>query len=249
MAQAQLLEVADVTDRKVATEVWIEVRQGSTQVPMRRMHGDRMLIGAGSQCHCQLGGGGIPILHSVVARDGDEIIIDAVAAHPSLIVNGAETRTAALRAGDIFAIGDFEFGVHIHDSSLVASEFDDFEVEDLQGLTAGELIARIEDEQQFLDDVEHARDQGAAALLQAIQNRAPVRDSAAVERDKLLEELRQLSAVLDDRAEQIARREAECADRAARLMKVHDEIARQLHRLVDDDADLAARDEAQRLAS
>jgi hypothetical protein len=91
---------------------WIEIRGGRTRFPRRPIHGDRLLIGSGSNCHLQLGGG-MPMAHSVISLDSEGWSIEALSSEPKLMVAGAVVRRAALHDGDLIQVGPFTLVAHL----------------------------------------------------------------------------------------------------------------------------------------
>jgi predicted component of type VI protein secretion system len=160
------------------SEAWLEVRRGQTRAPKREIRGRRFLIGAGSNCQLQLGGGDVPILHSILLVEEDGAHIDAVVPSPQLLVNGRPQRSADLQDGDVFSIGKFEFQVHVPQphAALHASVRPELPIpqsaSELEQLTASQLVALIESEQQQIDELESGRVNGARALLDAARRTA-----------------------------------------------------------------------------
>lgn len=223
-----------------SARLWVEVRRGRTRAPRRAVRTERFLIGAGSNCQLQLGGDDIPILHSILLVNEEGAHIDAVVAWPQLIVNGAPCRTADLHDGDQFTIGKFEFAVHEQRpagaAQVQATPQDALpeiaESEDLGALSVAALLERIDRDQRQVNHLQASREEGARALLQAARQ-ADGRDDAgsSAAPEALLQELQALSLELDRRTRLLARREAECAERAASLLKVHDQIADQMEQM------------------
>jgi hypothetical protein len=89
---------------------WIEIERGRTQFPRRPFRGERLLIGAGSNCDIQLGGPGIPILHSLIHRDGSNLRVEAIVDSPRLIVAGRTVRDAIVTDGDRIELAASHFG-------------------------------------------------------------------------------------------------------------------------------------------
>lgn len=175
---------SDSTSHAVG-EPWLEIRRGQTRAPRRDIRGRRFLIGAGSNCQLQLGGADIPILHSILLVEEDGAHIDAVVPTPQLMVNGRPQRSVDLHDGDVFSIGKFEFQVHVprpHAALQAAPapvEPADLAEAELPQMTATELVAAIEAEQQQVDAFENSRRLGARALLEAVHRVAATGQSAS----------------------------------------------------------------------
>jgi hypothetical protein len=224
MAHLDTLPLTSVSSPRSSSQparLWVEVRRGRTRAPRRAVKSERFLIGAGSNCQLQLGGDDIPILHSILLVNEEGAHIDAVVPWPQLIVNGTPQRTADLHDGDQFTIGKFEFAVHEQRPAAAG-----------QALAMAAIVERIERDQRQVQQFETARESGALALLQAAKQAARDREGdSPVSADELLRELQDLSRELDRRARLLAQREAECAERAANLLKVHDEISDQMEQI------------------
>lgn len=170
---SQLLEPA------LARKNWLQISRGKSHYRSRPIHGGRFLIGAGSTCHLQLGGDQIPMLHSVIESNADGLSIEAIVAHPPLMINGRQRRSALLSEGDIIEIGVFEFVIHAeahaeeHDQSeaSIDTEIDLGlpESEDLSALSASELVDRISELEELAGEMHEERERGATSLMRAIR--------------------------------------------------------------------------------
>lgn len=86
----------------------LQIERGSTRFPLRTLPSSRFLIGAGTNCHLQLGGD-LPMLHSLLIREASGWRIEAIAPAPDLLVNGVKQRSYALATTDVVEIGPFRF--------------------------------------------------------------------------------------------------------------------------------------------
>lgn len=231
--------------RSPQPEVWIEVSRGRTRFPRRPVAGDRLLIGAGSNCQLQLGGNDVPFLHSILVVE-NEVSIEAFVPQPELRVNGQPTRGASLHDGDRLAIGAFEFSVHIRrDTTPSASEdlyapiplelahqaANEPAQEDASQLSASELVSRIESLETQCDAEDEGRRTGAAALLDAVRMAAPQTPTAGQDRPPeilLLRDLMNLSQDLERRLTDLRQQEQEHAARAAALLAAQEKLTEQL---------------------
>jgi hypothetical protein len=162
---------------------WIEIERGRTQFPRRPFRGERLLIGSGSNCDVQLGGHGIPILHSLIHRDGANLRAEAIVGSPPLIVAGRPVREAIVTGGDRIEIGRFAFRVQVNAAAAawqddllapidVAAVLDHEEralgaQHPLQELSALQLAERIEAELRTLNHDALGQRLGLEALVRA----------------------------------------------------------------------------------
>jgi len=242
----------------------LQVERGRTEFRSRPVDVPEFLIGAAADCQLRLGGNSIPPRHSrIVVAEGTariEILADA----PPLSVNGSVVREAVLSEGDEVEIGSFAFVIRrespaannavSENPSAGANdlEAESFDPEELKGLSALELVDRIEREQEMVDEFESRRQHGAAALLHAVRERMQQRTEVAKVSDdvllpmpqhapeladeeslseglqQLLVQLTELSQALEQRSERLSRREAGYADAVSLLFDAQEKLALQL---------------------
>jgi hypothetical protein len=167
----------------------LEIRRGRTRFPQRPVSGPRFFVGSGESCDLRLGGDGIPALHSLIQINAQQVWVEALAAEPPLLLNGAPTRGEWLRDGDRLTIGQFELLAHlIPVGSLFQEEparspllsVGDLTAElaaigdepaDVGNLSASDLVERFEHEQALVDEFESNQRAGIEAMLQTIRAR------------------------------------------------------------------------------
>lgn len=220
--------------------VWLEIQRGRTLYPRRPVLTDRFLIGAGSNCHLQLGGDGMPFLHSLLTVERGGVFIEAFVPWPELCVNGETLRTAHLADGDEITIGPFQFTVHLRASAEVEPEQslyaaippeaaqEESEPEDASALSTAELVAQIESLESEVEAHEAAERRGAAALLDAARRVAVVARPAQGETAALLRDFSDLSQNLEHRLTLLREREQEQMARAEALLTAQARLAEQL---------------------
>lgn len=199
----------------------LKIERGRTQHPERSISDDRFLIGAGSNCHLQLGGE-MPILHSVIIQTDDGLWIDSVVQQPQLLVNRQPVRDCQIIAGDLIEIGDFVFSVQKSESAVRPDEIEISQEEenvDLRELNAEDLVDLMAEEIKVLDNIEEARQVGAKALLESIQNGQVPQH---FENDDL-----------QKREQELDRREAVLAEKADHLQRAQERLEQYLRKLTD----------------
>jgi len=205
------------------------IERGISRHPARPISGERFLIGAGSNCHLQLGGD-IPLLHSIILPEEDHLWIDAVSPFPQLIVNGQPLREGELRRGDLLEIGEFVFQVEYRQPLLQAALQTVATPEIPAGeRTAAELLELLEADLADLENFERAQQQAGAALQQtaALYLNTPRAEWGGDVRAGLLE----LLAQLHERARTLNQREATLTDHAKRLAQSQMELHEHLKQL------------------
>lgn len=186
LRDSTILNVSSNTDARTSDNstsdepyFYLEVCRGRTQFPRRPVFSEQCLIGCGQECDLRLGGDDMPLLHSQIVSDDDGLWLEAIASAPTLQVNGSSENYVALCDGDRIDIGPFSFLVHVpvRTASHAHEEFwdiqDDHDPLNLDAMSAADLVAYIECEQESVDRYEGRRELGAKALLQMAGNRVP----------------------------------------------------------------------------
>tara|TARA_R110002072_G_scaffold302603_1_gene486696 strand:- start:161144 stop:162073 length:930 start_codon:yes stop_codon:yes gene_type:complete len=205
-----------------------EITRGRTDSPLRPINRDRFLIGAGERCDLRLGGEGMSAVHSVVHIDGRDIWLETLADSPEVRVNGRLTRSAALEPGDDLEIGSFSLTLHRTSSAKpvlapriygasVSETLTDEELanplEEIEELTARQLVDLIDQEEALIEEFEARRKMGAQALMDVVKNRfreLDAEDEAVSEEQptpkQLLHELQSAIISLNEFAQEFDRR-------------------------------------------
>ncbi len=204
---------------------FLSILSGKSNFKQRPISTSRFLIGAGNTCQLQLGGHGIPLVHSIIEFEKGLLRINSLVSNPELIVNNRSVRSSQLTDGDVISIGVYRFQVHLEVESatktipfttevkpaslvpeaaietLLPAEIGDDEL-DLEQLSASELVDLIEQEMTLVEQQEQAERQAARHLLDAIVQRAQQNETENVladdEEQHILETLAELSENLED---------------------------------------------------
>lgn len=187
----------------------VRILKGKTAHPLRPINCARFLIGAGSNCQLKLGGE-MPMVHSVITWNGSGPFIECLVPDPPLIVEGEERREAELTVGTLMEIGPFRFEIAVIDpvaesatesrkspgstsiaettsphAAQIAATAEpvpaaDILAPDPEDQSIHELVDRLGDALERLEQIEWQRRQGLAALLEAVARTAPPAPPSAV---------------------------------------------------------------------
>lgn len=242
---------------EIPASLAFEIARGKTLAPIRPLNREHFLLGAGEKCDLRLGGAGMAAIHSVVVQRDGEVLIEALADQPPLVVNGRAIQSTALQPGDTVDIGAFRLvlrpcadrampGADTTESARAGEsaqpgtghEPDEPEMQNLQDLSAAELCARIEREEELLSDFESRRQQGAESLLARVRAlSAPPKVQPAAEPQvkpqelvrelqTAVRELNRLVSALDQRLQQMPERTA--AKESASLLEFQQSLISRL---------------------
>lgn len=213
-------------DVEASHQYSLEITKGKTNFPIRPVQDNRLTIGAGSCCGLQLAGHDMPILHTVIQVEPQEVMIEAISSQPKLLVNGTPVRTSILSDGDSISIGPIEFvfrltcaqtttsisaatrlsGSPLETSAHITPDKRDHSMTNettLKDLSASELVDLIEQDFHLIENYESRRTQGAAALLshirQAQEEQAEqLEDQESLSDQEQLELLADLEGMMDE---------------------------------------------------
>ncbi|GAB4143808.1 MAG: hypothetical protein Tsb009_15180 [Planctomycetaceae bacterium] len=169
-----------------AAGLLLEVSRGRTQFPHRPIKTGKFLIGQGRGCDLRIGGEAMPPLHSVIHHEQGRYRLEQIGESPELRINGVATSSAILRNGDRIEIGPLEFIARFINTNVdlntqsppqnqhipveeVLAQASDCQEEDLDALSAEQLIDLIEQEQKAVEEFEARTHLGEMGLLDAIQ--------------------------------------------------------------------------------
>ncbi|MDA0833316.1 MAG: FHA domain-containing protein [Planctomycetota bacterium] len=205
------------------TPFFLEVNRGRTVFRRRPITNKSFLIGSGEHCDLQLGGQEIPLLFAMIQVDGEELKIRSLETEPGLKVNGRVVTSAALADGDHIEIGSFEFVARkqeVPDPAMPSAYARRQETSshehgsDLSELSAADLLDRLENDLNMVEDFERGERQGWAALMERVERRKDTMrtSDSRIRRQKLARPARQrLNSVdelnIDEMFETLHRRE------------------------------------------
>jgi hypothetical protein len=246
--------------------VVLEIVRGRTEYPVRPVAGPRFFIGSGPNCDLCLGGG-MPLLHSFIQVRGRHVWIEAVANEPPLRINGETATGEWLRNGDTLDIGPFQLRARLQavgtiSNSPVSGAHDaDPMDENLESLSALELVDLLESDLALVEEFEQDQAAGAAALLGAVRRKqleqptepatpqtlpmsVPEDDALfAQELERLCTELGAFAQELERRSLRLARREASCEAAADALAQAQDRLVLQIEAVSEKMATLHANEQ------
>jgi hypothetical protein len=206
---------------------------------------NRFLIGAGSNCDLQLGGQGIPVLHSLITLDASGAAIEAVVPAPPLVVGGRSVRQMALTQDDLIEIGPYAIVVHpglptaidlmapVDVEALLEQQRRDVAAaNEVSGLNARELTDRIEAELAAIASVERGTASGLAAVLEAVQSSLtkPLGDGATLA--PMIGQLEAFAAQLAADSRRMQERELALAAQSELVLALQERLIAECSRLL-----------------
>ncbi len=206
---------------------------------------DGLRIGSSPVCELPLPGG--PPLHSVIHRQSGVTWIESQE-DANLIVNGCTRRRMALRDGDVLELNGLELIVRFRSVESVDEMPRGLE-DDLSLLSAEELCDRILAEQDMVDEFSEGQREGWNGLLAAIEAvreteqpvaTLPLEVERAVEPvaapdncERLLEQIRELSEMVNGRSQELDDCESELVAATALLEEAQERVSHQIEGLLE----------------
>ncbi|WP_459556894.1 FHA domain-containing protein [Lacunimicrobium album] len=252
---AQNLPPQEHAPGQPAASSYLTIVSGKSNFKQRPINVARFLIGAGNTCHLQLGGAGIPMVHSIIEQSAAGLRISSLVSAPALLVNQQTVRSSQLTDGDVLTIGSYRFQFHQDAEAVTATlpftknvepktsvvattiplelDLDDEEM-DLEQLSATELVDLIEQEMTMLQEQEDAERKAARSLYDAIVQRAHQQETEeddelfAEEELQILDTLAELSENLEDCQSQLNATPGQDESRIQSLLSTQEKLLSRL---------------------
>lgn len=198
-------------------------------------------IGSSVVCDIQLPEG--PALNSVVRFESGVIWIEADQ-DSELAVNGRACRRMALREGDTISVPGVQIKVCQRSKSSIEADAANL-MSDISQLTANELCDRILTEQAAVDEFESTRLAGWQKLMVALKDlstsehlhsngsNADPAISISDDCERLLEQIREMSEIVNNRTLALNECETELESATTLLQETQDRVSRQIDELLD----------------
>jgi len=205
---------------------------------------DGLRIGSSPVCELPLPGG--PPLHSVIHRQSGVTWIESQD-DASLIVNGYARRRIALRDGDVLELNGLELIVRLRAADELDATPRGLE-DDLSLLSAEELCDHILAEQAMVEEFSEGQRAGWNGLLAAIEAvheaeqptiSLPIEVEQAVEAtspdscERLLEQIRELSEMVNGRSQELDDCESELVAATVLLEEAQERVSQQIDGLLE----------------
>ena len=203
---------------------------------------DGLRVGTSPVCELLLPSG--PALHSVVHCQSGVTWIEAQE-EASLIVNGRPRRRMALRDGDVLQLNGLEWTVRLRAVEETATAL----TEDLSLLSAEELCDRILAEQALVEEFSNGQRSGWSNLLEAVEAvreseprplsfpveaaSSPANPAATDQCERLLEQIRELSEMVNGRSQELDDCENELVAATALLEEAQERVSQQIEGLLE----------------
>ena len=162
--------------------LYLEIQAGQTRFPRRPVRPGRFVLGAHPTCQMQLGGDDMPLIHSLLVTDEAGVVLERIASHPPLLVNGNDVESVEINDGDLIQIGGVCFSVQFDEDfqpiKLESAEskqisltdpqlFNEADEPELSSLSAAELVDLITADMELVEDFESAQALGLAGMADA----------------------------------------------------------------------------------
>lgn len=177
------------------------------------------LIGSAAHCHLRFGEAGIPEVHTTLLVDRDIVRLRSSTTNPPILVNGQQETECRLADGDMLELGQHRllFRLAAAEQRITLNEdqfavpIDSRESANTQdALNAQQLVERLEEQLDLVEELTHSPDDGMLELLKAVTQTGdakPPRQTSQLQEVKLLIQknqeasrirLESLTAVLDN---------------------------------------------------
>ncbi|MCP4787621.1 MAG: hypothetical protein GY903_12920 [Fuerstiella sp.] len=165
---------------------YFRVASSSRRQPIEPVSVGEFLIGSAAHCHLRFGDSGVPDVHTRVTVEHDHVRLTCEVADPALLVNGTATSECQLFDGDMLEVGHHRllFRLAAAEGRITLDEeaflLDSGSI--AQASTVEELVERLEEQIELVEELTHTPDDGVLELLQAV-SQSSARDTKTAARD------------------------------------------------------------------
>ena len=134
------------------------------------------LIGSAAHCNLRFGDSDIPDVHTVIHVEPDHLLLRCSEQTPPMLINGVPTTERQLADGDmielgthrlLFRLADVEERITLNEESFSLNEY-----EPVSATAVEELVDRLDEQLQLVEELTHSPDKGMLELLQAVAESA-----------------------------------------------------------------------------
>ena len=151
---------------------YFRVASSARRQPVEPVSIGEFLIGSAAHCHLRFGDAAIPDVHTRVIVEHNEVRLTCDVAEPALLVNGTATSECQLFDGDMLEVCGHRmlFRLAADDGRITLDE-EAFLLDSSSGAqvrTVEELVERLEEQIELVEDLTHTPEDGVMELLNAV---------------------------------------------------------------------------------
>ncbi|HIF01623.1 MAG TPA: hypothetical protein EYQ63_32630 [Fuerstia sp.] len=163
---------------------YFRVASSARRQPIEPVSIGEFLIGSAAHCHLRFGDAGIPDVHTRVTVEHNHVHLTCEVEEPALLVNGTVTSRCQLFDGDMLELcGQRMLFRLAADERRITLDEEAFLLESssaAQASTVEELVERLEEQIEIVEDLTRTPDDGVLELLNAVaQTSTPDTKTAA----------------------------------------------------------------------
>ncbi len=151
---------------------YFRVASSARRQPIEPVSIGEFLIGSAAHCHLRFGDDGIPDVHTRVTVERNHVRLTCEVAEPALLVNGTATSECQLFDGDMLEVcGQRMLFRLAADEGRITLDEEAFLLDASsasQARTAEELVDRLEEQLELVEDLTRTPEDGILELLNAV---------------------------------------------------------------------------------
>lgn len=151
---------------------YFRVASSTGRQPIEPIAVGEFLIGSGAQCQLRFGDCDIPEIHTTLNVQQDVVMLTCRASRPALRLNGMPENECKLADGDLIEIGPHRLLFRMASAAnRITLDEDEFNSSSTP-TSAEELVDRLDEQIQLVEELSQTPDQAVMELLQAAQRAA-----------------------------------------------------------------------------
>ncbi|MEZ6129410.1 MAG: FHA domain-containing protein [Planctomycetaceae bacterium] len=163
------------------------------------------LIGSAAHCHLRFGDWKIPDVHTILNVDREIVLLRAAVADPPLYVNGVVETECRLEDGDLVELGDYrllfrlaasEHRITLDEDVFATGPLSSDETAANSVRTAEQVIERLEEQIELVEELAHSPAEGMLELLKAVASSESSAATPDVLKTSTESELKQVTTLI-----------------------------------------------------
>ena len=159
---------------------YFRIASSTGRQPIEPIAVGEFLIGSGAQCQLRFGDGDIPEVHTTLNVQKDVVMLTCRENHPALRLNGTPENECKLADGDLLEIGTHRLLFRMASAANRITLDEDGFTSVSAPTSAEELVDRLDEQIQLVEELSQTPDQAVMELLQAAQRAAEQENVAVV---------------------------------------------------------------------
>jgi hypothetical protein len=180
---------------------YFRIASATGRQPIEPVAMGEFLIGSAAHCHLRFGDAGIPDVHTTLHVAREIVLLRSETTKPGILVNGQLETECRLADGDMLELGRHrmlfrlsaaEQRITLNEEQFAAADVKQRAVLVEDGLNVQQLVDRLEEQLDLVDELTHSPDDAMLDLLKAVAGAGSKESLQREDQGSELQEVKQL---------------------------------------------------------